>query len=455
MKELEIAIESLKKPMVETLRKWLKIPSVKSEASSGAPFGTAALYALETAIHDCEELGLKTQIFDGYIGHADMGEGRDEDALAILVHLDVVPAGDGWDMDPFGAVIDNNRLYGRGTTDDKGPAAAALFAMRAVQLSGIPLKRKVRLILGCDEESGWADIAYYKSHAVMPDIGFSPDACYPVINIEKGLCHLSLDARPDHSGLKVLSLHAGERVNVIPGTASALVEGDKHTIDKVKKIESEIGYPLDARMEDGKVRITATGITGHAAIPEIARNAIGQLLTALKLLGAKGPLETLADTVGMEAYGQSLGISVSDGMSGKLTCNLGILHVDTEKLYATLDIRYPVLTNTDEMLNTLRTNLHGIDVTVNSLKKPHHVSEKSQLVQELLNAYHFVTGREKKAIAIGGGTYARSLKEGVAFGATFPDEEELAHQANEYMNLDSLFINMKIFAYAIINLAGK
>ena len=152
-----------------------------------------------------------------------MGEGSDEDALAILAHVDVVPVGDGWTREPFGGAVEGSTMYGRGTSDDKGPLAAALYAMYAVKEAGIPLKRKVKLIIGCDEESGWEDIDYYKTVAILPRSGFSPDATYPVINIEKGGCHFRLAGPLSREGLKILSFSVGERFNVIPGSATAIV----------------------------------------------------------------------------------------------------------------------------------------------------------------------------------------------------------------------------------------
>ena len=225
--QLNRIIDSLRDEMIDTLKKWIMTPSVKADPQPNAPFGADVRKMLDLALEDCERLGFKAEEFDGYIAHADLGEGSDEDALGILAHLDVVPEGDGWNYPPFGAVIENGRMYGRGTNDDKGPAVAALYAMKAVQMAGIPLKRKVRLILGCDEESGWEDIAHYRKVATMPRIGFSPDACYPVINIEKGLCHLSLKAPAAREGLKIYEFNTGLRPNVVPGKATALIEGNE------------------------------------------------------------------------------------------------------------------------------------------------------------------------------------------------------------------------------------
>ena len=257
--KIEALLSGYREEMMETVQKWVRIPSVKGEAAPGAPFGEENRRALDAAMADCQRFGLKTQIFDGYAGHADLGEGDSRDALAILAHLDVVPVGDGWTHEPFGAERVNGKIFGRGTSDDKGPAVAALFALRAVKESGAPLRRKVRLILGCDEECGSSDMAHYKKTGEMPRSGFSPDADYPVINIEKGGCHVHFAAALSEEGLQVLSMQVGERPNVIPGFASALVEGDESVAEEAKKAGQRLGFPVEATVGNGAVIIETTG----------------------------------------------------------------------------------------------------------------------------------------------------------------------------------------------------
>ncbi|NLD34827.1 MAG: dipeptidase PepV [Clostridiales bacterium] len=454
MKELDKILDTLKDEMLDTLREWVRIPSVATEAAPGAPFGPVVREMLDKALADCEKLGFQTENFDGFIGHADMGTGDDEDALAILAHLDVVPQGDGWTKQPFGAEVHDGKLYGRGTSDDKGPAVAALYAMRAVQLAGIPLKRKVRLILGCDEESSWLDIEHYNKVAHMPRMGFSPDASYPVINIEKGMCGLELTATPAKEGLQVVAFNVGERPNVIPGTAVATVRGGHDLVGKTARIAERYGWPVEAKEENGLVTISAQGITGHAAHPEGSRNAIGQVLLTLRDLGAVGPIQVLADAIGTQYDGEGLGIQVSDRISGPLTCNLGIIRADEQQIKARLDIRFPLLVNPDMLEHVIRQHVPGFTVSGARAKTPHYVPENSELVQALLSAYHEVSGLPKHTIAIGGGTYARSLKEGVAFGALFPDEPDVAHKADESIDIGNLYKSMRIIAHAIVKLAG-
>ena len=453
--KLNAIIESMHDEMIDTLQKWIRVPSVKGEAAPGTPFGKEVRSMLDMALADCEQMGFKTQNFDGYIAHADLGEGSDEDALAILAHLDVVPEGDGWKYPPYGAVIENGRMYGRGTSDDKGSAVAALYAMKAVKDAGIPLRRKVRLILGCDEESGWEDIAHYNKVATMPRMGFSPDASYPIINIEKGICRLELHGVLSNEGLQVIAFNNGERPNVIPGRASALVAGDAATVAQAEAAAKKLDIPAEVQLTDKGVSITVTGISGHAAYPETARNANSEMLLLLRELGVQGDLCLLADKIGLDYKGEGLEISVSDGISGYLTCNLGIIRADEGGVYATLDIRYPVMTNPDMIIKNVSSSLPGMRVDAMEVKEPHHVPAGSELVQNLLDAYHEVTGYERKCLYTGGGTYARSLQEGVAFGASFPQDEDLAHQANEYADIEGLYKNIKIFALAIVKLAGK
>ena len=357
MDKIEQLLLQYREEMMETVQKWVRIPSVKGDAAPGAPFGVEARKALDAAMADCEKFGLKTQIFDGYAGHADLGEGNTRDALAILAHLDVVPVGDGWTKEPFGGERVDGKIYGRGTSDDKGPAVAALYAMRAVKEAGIPLRRKVRLILGCDEECGSSDMAYYKKVTDMPRSGFSPDADYPVINIEKGGSHVRFVGELSSEGLQVLSMQVGERSNVIPGFASALVEGDEDLAAKAEEAGKKLGFPVKATVGNGAVILETTGLTGHAAFPSHGKNAIGQMLLIFKELGAQGALLELADGVGMTYNGENLGIAMRDDVSGELTASLDIIRIENGKVDAIMDVRYPVLFHPGRMYELLNQRL--------------------------------------------------------------------------------------------------
>ena len=451
--EVTRLIDSYREAFVEMLQRWIRIPSVKDEKEADAPFGREVRNMLDTAMADARSMGFEVRDFDGYA--CDVTLGTAEEKIAVLGHLDVVPVGDGWTRPPFDGLIENGRIYGRGTNDDKGPALASLFAMRAIRDAGIPLKKSIRLILGCDEESGWEDMKYYGEHEQIPDIGFSPDASFPLINTEKGMLGLALTAPEAETGLKILELFTGDRVNVIPGECKALVEGGEEVVKKAETYARQTGLPYTAELTEKGVRLTATGIPGHSAYPEGKRNAIGMMLLLLRELGAEGMIATLAEAVGMESDGASLGCAYRDEISEGLTCNMGILRLENGAWFGTLDMRCPVTADQEKLRDAATAHLPGIRVYTMTMKPPHHVPADSELVRNLLAAYEEETGLEGKPMSTGGGTYAKVLKQGVAFGALFPDEEDLAHQADEYETIDRLMLAMKIYANALIRLAAE
>lgn len=451
-KKLNDLLESYREDFVKTLQEWVRVPSVKGEPAEGAPFGCEIGKMMDLAAETGRKMGFDVRTFDGYA--LDMTLGEAEEKLAVLGHLDVVPVGDGWVKPPFGAEIEDGKIYGRGTNDDKGPSLAALYAMKAIKEAGIPLKRGIRLILGGDEECDWECMSYYAAHADMPRMGFSPDASFPLINTEKGMLHFEIRFPEAKEGLRILKMATGERPNVIAGESRALLEGGEELAEKVRAYALETGLPYSAEVTREGVWVTAKGISGHSAYPEGKRSAIGMMLKMMKFLGARGGIAVLAESVGMESDGKSLGCACEDAVSGPLTNNMGILRLEKGQWFATLDFRCPVEADQEKLIREAKAHLPGIDVRVITRKPPHHVPAESELVTGLLAAYEEESGMKGEAMSTGGGTYAKVLEQGVAFGAVFPGEEELAHLANEYERIDSLMLAMKIYANALVRLAG-
>ena len=460
-------MEELREELLADLKRWIAIPSVLGEAAPDAPFGAETRRMLDLAMETAERYGFKTRVFDGYCGDVSLGEGAQ--TMGILAHLDVVPLGDGWTHDPLGCEIEDGRVYGRGVIDDKGPALAALYAMRAVRDAGIPLQDGVRLILGCDEETGMQDMRHYASVNKMPDDGFSPDAEFPVINIEKGGLAILLSKQTggeDGAELPVYNLYAGVRANVVPGVATAEIGLNGLTLEALQEKLSAImaaheHFDLIAeRVENGNVRITATGVSAHASLPHLGINAAGMLLIALKALGAGGGsrevIATLADKIGLEGDGKSLGCAISDELSGALTCNLGILRYDGNELSARLDIRYPISADETTMCGQIAMAVSPARIAVTRLggHGPLHVPAEHKVVRGLLKVYHDVTGQPAYPIAIGGGTYSRCMPNTVAFGPVFPGDADPCHMPDESIEIDKLLLSVKIMAHAIAELAG-
>ncbi len=453
-KKVYALIDSYQEEFAAHLTRWIQVPSVKDEPAPDAPFGAEVRRMYDMALADCEKEGLAVRGFDGYALDATL-PGESEEAIAILGHLDVVPAGDGWPMPPFAAVREGDKIYGRGTSDDKGPVLCALYALRAIKAAGIPLKKSLRLILGCDEESGWEDMEYYAKHADMPEVGFSPDASFPLINTEKAMLHMILNAPVSAEGLQVKQMHTGERLNVIPGESKALLAGGTDLAEKVAAYAAKTGLPYRAEVTAEGVWVTAEGIPGHSAYPEGRRNAIGMMLLLLKELGVQGAFATLADAVGMAHDGAKLGCAYQDDVSGALTCNMGILHLKDGQITCTLDMRVPITADLDQLERNALAALPDFTAAHIEQKAPHHVPAESELVTALLGAYTEETGAPAEPQYTGGGTYAKVLKQGVAFGAAFPDDEDLAHQAGEYVFLSKMMLSTKIYANALLRLAAK
>ncbi len=463
--KIDRLIEGWYDEIIEKLRGWVAIDSKAGvNEGEGKPFGSEVRRMLDLALSDAAEMGFETAQFDGYAGHVVMGEG--EQTMGILAHLDVVPAGDGWTHDPFGGEIENGRFYARGAIDDKGPALAALYAMRAVRDAGVELKDGVRLILGCDEETGMKDMRHYAECVKVPDYGFSPDAEFPVINIEKGGLGILLTAvcdADDEAEIPVYSLYAGERPNVVPGTAWAEVGTEKVSIDELKARLN------DARIEvtdlgNGRARVLATGVSAHASTPHLGVNAAGILLIGLKNAqaggGSKAVIAALADKIGLEGHGQSLGIATEDELSGKLTCNMGILRFDGRVMTARLDIRYPIIVEQEGEGVTCGRMCMALSGTPFSVKRVGghgvlHVPAEHKVVKGLLKVYHDLTGLEAKPIAIGGGTYSRTMPNTVAFGPCFPGDPDPCHMPDESIDLEKFMMSIRIMAHAIETLAGK
>ncbi len=464
--QLDARVDALRDELISDIQAWVAVPSVQGEAVEGKPFGENVAKALDLALDTARKYGFETRNIDYYAGDISMGNG--EQTMGMLAHLDIVPVGEGWTHDPFGGEIADGKIFGRGAIDDKGPALCALYAMRAVRDCGVELKDGVRLILGCDEETGMTDMRYYASKVKMPDYGFSPDAGFPVINIEKGGANVQLcweRAGEADAEIPVYEIYAGERPNVVPAYAKAIVGAEKLSADeiaaRIEKYAAEAKQKLHVKpLDAGKLEISAEGVLSHGSLPENGVNAASVLLIALKAIGAGANLQPAMDMaidcIGMEPDGKSLNIKCEDELSHNLSCNLGILRWDGKSFSATLDIRYPLCTNEVEILGNIVKSVskYGVSVRQTSGHTPHHIPAEHKIVRGLMQVYNEVTGEDAKPLAIGGGTYSRMMPNTVAFGVVFPDEEDCCHIADEYISIDSMIRATKIYARAIAELAS-
>ena len=450
---------------VEALAPLIAINSITGEAAPGMPFGPGPAAALEAALELCRKWGMKTWNDEGYVGLADLND--KEDLLHILAHLDIVNAGDHWDTDPFTLVRDGDLIYGRGTDDDKGPAVAALLAMRCVKELGIPMKGNVKLILGTDEESGSGDLRHYFANHPFAPHSVTPDSSFPVTNIEKATYAPRFSrkwAAEAVEGPQLVSIHGGIRLNVAPGNCTAVIRNltKAGAEAAVSEVAEATGVVFEAVEENGVLTLEATGIQAHAAQPDGGKNAITAMLEVL----AKLPLYTdeaakaVKDLNRLFPYGdnagRALGIAMEDAVSGSLTLTLSLLDLDEQGFTARFDSRDPLCAtpeNTKGVMETVCASL-GWDCT-GEFHPAHAVDADSPFIQTLLETYEEFSGRKGYCEAIGGGTYVHHIPGGVAFGAGEHDFASNLHNANERARISQLLLTAEIYAAVIARICGE
>lgn len=442
-------IEENKPAMLELLGKLVAVPSVAEHIEgSEYPYGKPCAEALDIMIKAADEMGFAVRNYEYRAGAADWSAEMGAPELGILSHLDVVPVmAENWTSDPFTMIERDGNLYGRGTIDNKGPAVAALYALYAVRKAGVKLNKNVRLLFGCDEESGSSDIAYYLTQDKMPPMVFTPDGNYPVIHIEKGMIRFCF--RKNISD-PIISMNAGTVPNAVPAAAQALLKADSAALSENGK--------LSVTSNSEGVTASYTGLAAHASTPEAGDNAITALMAAL------GENEAFADCKAISMLfphgctgGEGLGIAKEDKDSGRLTCVLSMMSVEDGKLCGTVDIRYPVNITKEEILETMQARFseYGFDMEVLLMNDPHCVPEESEFVQTLLSVYEEETGDKGYCIAIGGGTYVHEIEGGVAFGAELPGWDYHMHGDDEFFPIDQLMMTARMIAAAIVKLCSE
>lgn len=430
---------------VDTLSKLIGFPSVATpQPQDDFPYGKPAAEALDFMLEQLSALDMTCTNYDYHMGAADWDDTLPPH-LGILCHLDVVPAVQAnWTSDPFTAEIRNDRIYGRGAIDDKGPAVAVLYALRAIKAAGIPLRKNVRFLLGCNEENGSTDLAYYLAHATMPPQVFTPDGSYPIIHLEKGMLRLEFTKQ---TADPIVRFSAGTAPNAVPADASV-------SLSAAFCGTAEQGSQITCQGN----KLAYKGIAAHASTPESGDNAITGLLTYLGSDAAFADCKALAQLFPHSCTdGSGLGIACADTESGALTCICSMLHVENGMLTGCVDIRFPVCTTKEAVLKQVQAAFaaKGFRCEARIQSDPHHTPKDTPFVQDLLAVYEEQTGTKGECIAIGGGTYVHDIAGGVAFGMEYPDWDYHMHGDNEFLPLEQLEENTCMMAAAILRICGE
>ncbi|WP_124058101.1 M20 family metallopeptidase [Vaginisenegalia massiliensis] len=440
-----VLTKNVQEQAVEMIKHWVSYPSVLDETATDTPFGAEIQRCLEAALSDCEKLGFRTYLDpEGYYGYAEIGEGTE--SLAILCHLDVVPAGDvsEWTSDPFKAEVRDGKLYGRGTQDDKGPTVAALFAVKALVEQGKTFNKRIRFIFGTDEENLWRCLNRYVEKEEKATYGFAPDAEFPLTYAEKGL----LQSWVKGPGSQDLVLNNNGAFNVVPD--KAVYQGDK--LDQVKETLASLGYDLTEK--DGGLVVLGKSV--HSKDADQGINAVTRLAEALSSVYSHPMLDFL-QTFKQDVFAKAIFGDVEDEASGKLTVNIAKLIITPEESKIGVDFRIPVTADKEALAASFASKAEEFGLTYEEYDylASLYVPLDSELVTTLLSVYRELTGDMTEPISSGGATFARTMENCVAFGAITDDVEVTFHQVDECMPLKNIYESMEIYAHAIEKLACK
>lgn len=437
--------------MLEVLKGLIEIPSVfdSDSVEEGKPFGKNVSKALHFMSRKAFELGMSVAKFDGYAGEFTAGE--ETKIIGVLAHIDVVSAEKGWNTNPFQAEVRNGKIYGRGALDDKGPAVAVLYAVKYLMEEDlIPKGTGIRIILGTDEEEDWRCIEHYLSKAKnLPLYSIVPDANFPLINCEKGLidADFSYQCKKDEDTsyeIQVEKLSGGTAKNVVPCKAEFVLQcSSTEIVTKVKNILDTFGQ-VSAKIEEKKISACVNGKSTHAMSPEKGLNAISLMMQILGQLENNFCMNALTSSynqyIGMDYYGEHFGCDFEDELSGKLTFNVGTIDYDGEFIKLGVSIRYPATMRMEKVVEKLSecSERNQMTLHIHSKMESLYIDAHAEFIQKLMGAYQKVTDDKYSVpLAIGGATYARAIPNAVAFGPLFPDEEELAHEANECISIEN------------------
>ena len=421
-----------KDDILNTLSKLVEIDSVSAEGNEKPQ------QALEFMLNTAKEMGLIAENFDNLAGHIQYGNGKK--LCGVLTHLDVVPAGLGWSVEPFKLTRKDGRLYGRGVADDKGSAVVALYCLKALKDNGIIADSTVRLILGTNEETGMTDVEHYFSKMPVPDVSFTPDSDYGICNCEKGILQFSLTGKNNSSVIK--SAKAGCAVNAVPDRA-------EFTLAEIRDEFAE-----DYLNIEGNILIS-TGTASHAMEPHKGFNSVTNTIEKLKAVYTKdlGDVpEFISEYIGTDTDGSLLGVNCADKQSGDLTINVGVLDINEQTATVKIDIRYPVTADFNKIVDKIEKSAdkYNLQFKVDSHLPPLNVPENSSIISTLQTAYKEITGEMPNLYSTGGGTYARSLgNKGVAFGPVFPDDYSNMHKADESLDEEKFFVHAQICLEAV------
>ncbi|AHI52627.1 Sapep family Mn(2+)-dependent dipeptidase [Spiroplasma culicicola] len=430
---------------LEETQKIIQIPSYRRDLTFGAPVHEDIVKVLDHCLDLCKQFGFKTfKAVDNRYGYADYGTG--EKLFGIICHLDVVPAGNlsEWNNPPFEPIIKDNKLFGRGSFDDKGPTMMNLFAFKYLIDNGFKPDYTIRFIFGTSEETNWECMEAYVENERLCDLGYVPDGHFPVVYAEKWISDIDLTGQFDCD----FTINGGQVYNAV----NDLVTYQGKDIEKIQQYLT--ANKIESYVEENTLFVK--GVSAHGSLPFKGVCASSWLLSALDSIGVIHPLVQFVAKYGhnntemREIFGD-----LTDETGNLTACN-GIIKVDSKEFKYTFNFRIPCTRDPHVDVNDKLTQFvkpMGISTKVVSIEEKVYFSKESDVVKNIMQVYREVTGDfDAQPIAIGGGTFAKSMPNMIAFGAEFDMNDSTMHAYNEYVKIDDLKKMMEIYAKSMTKL---
>ncbi|MEM7481776.1 MAG: dipeptidase [Acidobacteriota bacterium] len=437
-----------------------------------------------------EELGLEFEDH-GAVAIIALGKGKGPaKRLGIVTHGDVQPADPGeWAKDPFvlDTESDPGKLIARGTEDDKGPIATALYAMKTLKDLDVPLDRRIELIVSYTEESDWTPYREFLAGWEPPALNVVIDASYPVVVAEKGWGSIHLTpAAPEPevaapgeeatpAGPRLESITGGAFLSQIPGRAEAVILGPVPGLVGVLgdrlRVRQAAGADVEIEMkgETDKLTLRAKGVAAHSSTPWNGKNAITHLAAILDNIPwqetqATRTVRLINDLVGLGDEAEKFGdLAYAHDFMGPLTLSLTTLEANDEGLLtAGINIRRPAGRSNEEVEGAIRDAVNAwseewkIPVAMEMRIGEPYYPQGAPQVPVLLSVFEHFTGQENpQPLSIGGGTHARLMPNGVNFGPSMPGEVYTGHTEHEFLTREQLLLNLEMYTAMLVELAGR
>ena len=437
--------------LLKHLGEFVAINSVYDEetVSKENPFGQGVTNALTYIANLAQDDGFEVKNYANKVVEIICGEGKN---ITILAHADVVPAGTGWDQNPFQMIDHGDYLTGRGVADDKGPLLAAYYAMKAVRDNHMQGDYQIRFIVGGNEEQGSAGVEYYFKtlKKPQPNLGFSPDAEFPLIFAEKGIINFEVKKKLTIKHLH--SIHGGVASNSVIEKCVVVMDKDHDFIKFLADHHYDASYEVN---DEDLLVVTFHGKAAHGSTPEEGFNAGMSALKCLSDFFTNADLSNLVKAYeNLQGSGlDALGISEEMGHN---TLNVGIIDYEDKEFKMVVNFRYVDTCKPEDLIFNIKEKSKPFKVEILGESKLLYYPKESALVQILLNAYREETGDTKsEPLAIGGGTYAKEADNVLAFGMEFPGWNSKMHSPGEQVRKADLFKSISVYAKAIVDLGKK